>query len=67
MTESREDLVLRNEAQNGGDDQGPERDHVVAKLSPDQEDEDRGDEGEQRHLVEGHGDTLTGVHEGDPD
>jgi hypothetical protein len=63
MAESGEELVLGNESENSGENQGPEGHDVVPKTTPDQQDENRGDDGKQGDLVRRHADTLPGVPE----
>ena len=50
-----EDLVLRNDTADVGDDQGAEGDDVVADPPPEQHAEDCGHQGEEESLIGGHG------------
>ena len=54
MTEPREDLALRDDTTDVGDDQGAERDHVVPHPPPEEQSEERNEQGEEEYLISGH-------------
>ncbi len=54
MPEPGEDLALGDDAADVGNDQGTERDHVVPQPRPEEQSEERNQQGEEEDLISGH-------------